>query len=152
MKPMPEIRQPDVSEIGDLARLDDAIFGDHGYNQLTLRQFYDLAGPLLVVANEGGQLIGYGLALPSATPGEGWFMALGVDAQHRKQGLGRQIAAVVTERATAHGLATLRLTVEPTNHAAIALYERLGFQRESTLDQYFGPGEPRLVMCRHGQQ
>lgn len=145
---MPEIRQPDVSEIGALARLDDAIFGEHGYSQLTFRQFYDLAGPLLVVAVDYGRLVGYGLVLPSATPDEGWFMALGIDAQYRKQGLGRRLAVAVMEQAASHGIQTLRLTVEPTNCAAITLYESLGFVRESILDDYFGPNEPRIVMCR----
>jgi ribosomal-protein-alanine N-acetyltransferase len=38
------------------------------------------------------------------------------------------------------------LVTHPDNTKAINLYESLGFKIESTIENYFGDGEPRIVM------
>jgi ribosomal protein S18 acetylase RimI-like enzyme len=41
----------------------------------------------------------------------------------------------------------VRLTVEPTNAAAITLYRTLGFSTDGRVHRgYLGPGEDRLIM------
>ena len=148
---MAEIRRPTVREITELARLDREVFGEHSYAPISMRQFYDLAGPLLLVAVDGEALLGYGLALPSAVNGEGWFMALGVRAECRRTGVGKRLAERIIAEADQLGIVVLRLTVEPTNQAAIALYATLGFETENIVTEYFGHGENRQVMCRQGR-
>jgi len=41
----------------------------------------------------------------------------------------------------------LSLVVHPDN-LAVKLYESFGFKRESLVENYFGDGEPRLVMVK----
>ena len=90
---MVEYRQPAACEVEDLARLDHEIFGKRSYNLMSMRQFYDLAGPLLIVAVDGPLLVGYALILPSFVNDEGWFMALGVQADYRRSGIGDALAS-----------------------------------------------------------
>jgi [ribosomal protein S18]-alanine N-acetyltransferase len=140
------IRRPQLSELSELASLDREIFGDLAYNLLTLRQFYDLAGSLLVVAAADNRLVGYALVLPSAVRREGWFMALGVRASHRRRSLGRSLSKTVLYEAKCAGMTSVRLTVEGGNGAARNLYSDLGFISEGNESDYFGPGQDRIVM------
>lgn len=42
----------------------------------------------------------------------------------------------------------IELVVHPHNNPAISLYLSLGFKIESWRDNYFGDGEPRLVLVK----
>jgi ribosomal protein S18 acetylase RimI-like enzyme len=42
----------------------------------------------------------------------------------------------------------LDLVVHPDNIGAIKLYNSLGFETESLKENYFGDGEPRLIMIK----
>jgi ribosomal protein S18 acetylase RimI-like enzyme len=145
---MLEIRRPTVNELVALAQLDREVFGDHSYSYISIRQFYDLAGPLLVAAFMDSALVGYGLALPSHISGEGWFMALGVRADCRGAGIGAAISDAVIRQASQSSIELLRLTVEPSNESAISLYQKAGFETEAVVVDYFGHGEDRNIMRR----
>jgi ribosomal protein S18 acetylase RimI-like enzyme len=75
-------------------------------------------------------------------------MALGVQADCRRSGIGDALASRAVSDAEKPGIVTLRLTVEPTNHGAIALYKRRGFEPQEVTIDYFGRGEDRQVMRR----
>ncbi|MEN3357680.1 MAG: [ribosomal protein S18]-alanine N-acetyltransferase [Mycobacteriales bacterium] len=143
-----EIRVPAASEVDELAALDYGIFGEPGYSVISLRQFFDLAGPLLKVAVHGG-LIGYSLVLPSYDGVSGWFLACGVRADWRGRGVGRALTVAALDGADATAVRTLRLTVLPDNHAAVGLYRSLGFTDDGMAADYYGAGADRLVMLRH---
>ncbi|GGQ67147.1 GNAT family N-acetyltransferase [Couchioplanes azureus] len=145
---MIEVRRPAEHEIADLAQMDYEIFGEHSYAQITMRQFYDLAGPLLNVATDSSKLVGYSLILPTFASNEGWFLALGVRETYRRSGIGRVLSRRALEEADRLSISTLRLTVEPGNNAAIALYAALGFQTEGITADYFGEREDRQIMRR----
>lgn len=145
---MMQIRSPYASEMNDLAGLDHSIYGVQSYSSLTLRQFMDVAGPLLAVAVDDSGILGYSLVLPSAVSGEGWFIALGIRVDRRREGVGRTLAVSAMGSAVEHGLHVLRLTVAPANLAALSLYKGLGFTIESRVDGYFGADEDRIILRR----
>ncbi|HVQ95321.1 MAG TPA: GNAT family N-acetyltransferase [Mycobacteriales bacterium] len=142
------IRVPLAGEIDELVALDYGIFGEPGYSVISLRQFFDLAGPLLQVAVHDG-LVGYSLVLPSYDGVSGWFLACGVRSDWRGRGIGRALAVAALAATDASPVRTLRLTVEPANRAAIGLYESLGFVDDGMAADYFGAGGDRMVMRRH---
>jgi ribosomal protein S18 acetylase RimI-like enzyme len=45
-----------------------------------------------------------------------------------------------------HGSPSIDFAVHPDNHAARALYASLGFAPTETRENFFGDGEPRLIM------
>ena len=142
------VRVPDAAEIDELVALDFGIFGAPGYSVISIRQFFDLAGPLLKVAADDGGLVGYSLVLPSYRGTSGWFMSLGVRADCRGRGVGRSLTRAVLDEADATALRELRLTVLPDNTGAIRLYESLGFVSAGVAADFFGRGGGRLVMVR----
>jgi [ribosomal protein S18]-alanine N-acetyltransferase len=145
---------PRPARIGDLAALaalDGGVFGAEAYPPFFFRQALDVFGPLLLVAEaEGGGVAGYTLGAIAAGSAEGWVLSLAVAPAHRSRGLARALTEAVLARLEAAGAARVLLTVDPENRPAIALYERLGFAAVGGEDDYFGPGERRLVMARGG--
>jgi RimJ/RimL family protein N-acetyltransferase len=90
---------------------------------------------ILLVAEIGGQPVGqldlhlarYGVADLGMVVAAGW----------RGRGIGAALLAEGIERARAAGAHKLALQVWPHNQAAIALYERFGFQREGYLQSHY---------------
>jgi ribosomal protein S18 acetylase RimI-like enzyme len=65
----------------------------------------------------------------SARVEESWFLdALGVNPDHRRQGIGRGLIEAVQSRALAQGYRQLSLIVFADNNPALALYTALGFR------------------------
>ena len=58
------------------------------------------------------------------------MLGIGLLAEHRGKGLGERLARAALDAARAIGIERVELGVYATNERAIALYERLGFERE----------------------
>jgi ribosomal protein S18 acetylase RimI-like enzyme len=67
-----------------------------------------------------------------------------VDPFYRRQGIAR--AAMVFLLGKCRKLNRVKLVVHPENEPALRLYSALGFRTESRKENYFGDGEPRLVL------
>ncbi|WP_030543026.1 GNAT family N-acetyltransferase [Streptomyces albus] len=147
----PENRPPWVRTITEedlppLSRLDEAVFAEHAYPYFVLRQLYDLHGDQLLVLDDGDALVGYVLVGTQSDKSRSWILGLGIDRRSRGRGFGRQLMAEALRRLRAAGVREVRLTVEPANTAAVELYESMGFTRLDHHENYFGPGDARLVM------
>jgi RimJ/RimL family protein N-acetyltransferase len=84
------------------------------------------------VAEADGELVGR-LSLARDTHPASFHVAdlgLMVAAEHRRRGIGTALLAAAVGWARAVGVEKLELHVFPHNEAAIALYERFGFERE----------------------
>jgi ribosomal protein S18 acetylase RimI-like enzyme len=90
---------------------------------------------VMLVAEAGGELVGqldlrlarYGVADLGMLVAPGW----------RRRGVGSALMAEAIARARAAGAHKLVLQVWPHNTAALALYERFGFQREGYLRRHY---------------
>ena len=60
------------------------------------------------------------------------LLGIGVVAEHRKNGIGRELLAHTINHAKEVGLKRLELEVFANNSTAIALYKQLGFEHEGT--------------------
>lgn len=58
-------------------------------------------------------------------------LGMGVHPGYRRQGLGSRLLAACIEKAWSKGLTRIVLEARSDNHAAIALYEKLGFRHEA---------------------
>ncbi|WP_369031260.1 MULTISPECIES: GNAT family N-acetyltransferase [Streptomyces] len=143
------MRSATEQDLPDLERLDTEIFTDFAYPFFVLRQLFDVHGPDLLVLDDGTELLGYALAGTSPDKKQGWILGLGVDARLRGHGLGRRLMAAVLDQLRAEGVVEAKLTVDPENSAAIALYGSCGFEQIDERKDYFGPGEHRLIMTLH---
>jgi RimJ/RimL family protein N-acetyltransferase len=90
---------------------------------------------VMLVAEAGGELVGelgllvagYGVADLGMLVAEGW----------RRRGVGSALLRAGIDRARQAGAHKVALQVWPHNHAAIALYERFGFQVEGRLRRHY---------------
>jgi ribosomal protein S18 acetylase RimI-like enzyme len=69
---------------------------------------------------------------------------LAVDRAYRGQGVARSIMLFILEKCKE--APRVDLVTHPENNHALQLYTSLGFKVESRKENYFGDGEPRLVL------
>lgn len=142
-----KIRTASKEDLAGVYRLEGNAFGDHGYPDFFLRQAWDLWPGSLLVAEEKSELLGYVLAGRGEAATEGWILSLAVAPAARGQGLGRQLLRAAVNALEGQGCRRIKLTVLPDN-PALHLYQSLGFAEAGREEDYFGPGEPRLVMVK----
>ncbi|OXY81945.1 GNAT family N-acetyltransferase [Oceanimonas doudoroffii] len=141
------IRPASRADLAAVHGLECAAFGEHGYPDFFLRQAWDLWPGSLLVAESEHELLGYALAGRGEVANEGWILSLAVTPAARGRGLGRQLLQVAVTALESQGCKRIKLTVLPDN-PALHLYQSLGFAEAGREEDYFGPGEPRLVMVR----
>lgn len=73
-----------------------------------------------------------------------YISGLVISPQFQGQGIGREIIARILDEIK--DAKRIDLVTHPDNAAALALYESLGFIIESRVENYYGDGEPRLVL------
>lgn len=144
------IRTAVKTDLLDIFRLEQAMFGTHSYPDFFFRQALDLWPELLLVAkNDQGKVIGYGLAGMSSEQEQAWILSLAVADGHRGQGMGMGLLQRLIGTLEKAGRRHIRLTVHPDNPAR-HLYYAQGFEQVTAEVDYFGPGESRLVLLRQG--
>jgi len=82
-----------------------------------------------------GVIHGYGVM--SAAAGEAHILNLCVRPESQGQGLGRKIMTHFIALARRHGVDTLLLEVRPSNLAALALYQDMGFNEVGVRKNYY---------------
>lgn len=143
------IRAAEKSDLDAVWEVERGVFGSDLYPRFFFRQALDLWGGLLrVAAPPSGALAGYVLAAPSWRPGEAWILSAAVRGEHRGRGVGARLTRDVLGVLAASGAREVLLTVDRDNRRARGLYEKLGFRVEGEEADYFGPGEPRVLMRR----
>ncbi len=104
------------------------------------RELLGKPGTILLLADTGDELAGYGLAYVMPAAGSwtadtwqtgaqlGEIESLGVLPAYRGQGIGSRLLGELISQLAADGVHDLVLGVLPGNTAAIRLYQRFGFQ------------------------
>ncbi len=82
---------------------------------------------LVEPAYDGDELLGF-----AATRRDGYILFLAVDPEHRRRGFGRRLVAAVAED---HNSVTCH--ARASNDAALDFYERLGFEIQRRVDNYY---------------
>lgn len=102
---------------------------------------------VLVAESDDGEIVGRLSLSRDAHPASVHVADLGlmVDARYRRRGIGRALLAAAVEWARTNGVRKLELHVFPHNQAAIALYERFGFEREGYRKQHYLRSNGRYV-------
>lgn len=74
-----------------------------------------------------------------------YISGLVIKPEFQKQGMAKQAMILLFEKLK--NFKHLSLAVHPDNHA-VKLYESFGFVVKSRKENYFGDGEPRLIMVK----
>ncbi len=102
-------------------------------------------GSIFLVAKLDGRVAGYFLALH--TLDEGQIVAVAVEENHRRKGVGGQLLYAAAHEGLRRGVAAFYLEVRSGNHAAISLYEKAGFHRDGIRRGFYSrPREDAVLM------
>jgi len=132
----------DVAAVGVIERASYAFPWSEGIFRDCLR-----VGYLCRVAELDGAVVGYGVAALGA--GEAHILNLCVSPQLRGRHVGRQMLALLIERARQAGMGDAFLEVRPSNPLALALYQSVGFVQIGRRKGYYqaeGGREDALVL------
>lgn len=81
---------------------------------------------------------------------EGHINNLAVRPESRRRGIASRLAEALIQAALTREMIGLTLEVRTSNHAAIALYEKLGFVREGIRKNYYShPTEDGIIMWKY---
>jgi putative acetyltransferase len=132
-------RQPEVEELLRLS--DEFAFALYPADSCYLLDVGELETPgvTVFVARTDGRALGMAALVVDqrATP-RAELKRMFVHPDARGQGLARGLLSAVEQAAAAAGVAELRLETGPLQHAAIALYERSGYERIPNFGPYVG--------------
>ena len=100
----------------------------------------------LVASNSEDQIVGYAAVLVVAPGVEADVLTVGVLPEYLRQGIATHFMAELEKWSLSKQAPAMMLEVGTENTAAIKLYEKLGYQKISTREGYYGPGLDAFVM------
>ena len=102
----------------------------------------------LLVAQHENQVVGYASLMLGIGPQATWMTDLAVMRRLRRQGVGSALVLAGLEWARQHGSQRLILEMQPKNHPAISLAQKLGFDFCGYLDRYYPNHDIALFFSR----
>jgi len=100
----------------------------------------------LVATNDADQIVGYAAVLVVAPGVEADVLTVAVLPEYARQGIATHFMAELEKWALSKQAPAMMLEVGVENTGAIALYEKLGYQKISTRADYYGPDLDAFVM------
>jgi aminoglycoside 6'-N-acetyltransferase I len=124
-----EVRRVGASDAAVLTRIADDVF-DYAVSPAVLAEYLAAPGHYLVVALDGGEVVGQAAAMlhrhPDERPQELYVDELGVAPSHRRRGIARVLLDELFALARELGCREAWVGTEHDNVAATALYESRG--------------------------
>lgn len=143
---MPEIRKIEPDDFKHLLVIESESF-DSGYSPYFIKMIPILYCNTSFIAVKGRGAQGYGMAaIEQGNPRRAWLLSLAVRPKYRGAGLGEKLITHILKSLAAAKVSDVLLTVTPNNTKAVDLYQRLGFATVKLLQDFYGPGEDRLLM------
>lgn len=145
-KPFVQLKEATVADIPILLGLEKAVSGTNIYSpMLDEGEWQEELGKshVFLVENESG-IIG-NVSYEQKENDHAYISGLVIDPHFQGRGIGRQVLTQLLERLK--DAKRIDLVTHPDNHAALHLYQSLGFAVESRKENYYGDGEPRLVLA-----
>lgn len=136
----------DRSHLAGVAELERMYFSAPWNEAMLEEELYNDTASFIVAEGEDGQVLGY--AGLHVILDEGYIDNVAVRPTCRRQGIADRLLDVFCRFGQAN-LAFLTLEVRPSNTAAVALYEKHGFQEAGRRKDYYeNPREDALLLTR----
>lgn len=136
----------DRSHLAGVAELERLCFSAPWNEAMLEEELYNDTASFIVAEGEDGQVLGY--AGLHVILDEGYIDNVAVRPTCRRQGIADRLLDVFCRFGQAN-LAFLTLEVRPSNTAAVALYEKHGFQEAGRRKDYYeDPREDALLLTR----
>ena len=103
---------------------------------------------MFFVAEKNGQVVGY-IGMHTVLD-ECYIANIAVLPEHRRQGIGDMLLSFAGQRAKEKGCSFISLEVRVSNHSAIALYEKHGYEKQGERKNFYRePTENALIMTKY---
>lgn len=137
-----------ADHLDELERLERICFSRPWSKRMLGEELENQCAAFLVAEDESGKVLGYAGLLVMMD--EGYITNVAVFPEYRRLGVAAKIIEVYMNFAQANQLAFLTLEVRPSNAAAIALYQRFGFEEVGRRKNYYDlPKEDALILTRY---
>jgi ribosomal-protein-alanine N-acetyltransferase len=146
---MPElkIRPAEEKDIEGIAKLEAATFKRHWSTEAVYKDVLENNKSIYLIAEIDGDVIGYLAAWHIV--GECQILNLAVIPELRRRGLGSTLLELFLNAIDKVGIKECGLEVRKSNEAAIALYEKFGFKKDSVRTEYYTDEcEDAIIMWR----
>jgi [ribosomal protein S18]-alanine N-acetyltransferase len=143
MRPV-AIRHANLGDLEAIENLERKAFSSDRLSRRSLRAFVTAPHRPVILAFDDAGLAGYALIMLPKGRRVARLYSIAVDPSRARRGVGRTLIAAAQTYALELGRKTLRLEVREDNHAAMALYERLGYRRFGRHERYYADGAPAM--------
>jgi ribosomal-protein-alanine N-acetyltransferase len=140
------IRRFKLTDLGRVYEIECKSFKDP-YHVLFLLNLYELYHDTFYVAEKNGIVVGYVISRKVNTSGH--ILAIAVDPNHRRQGIGSILMEVVTDKLRREGAEEIWLEVRVSNTGAIQFYKKLGFEKKGYIPHYYSDGEDAIILKKY---
>lgn len=114
------------------------------YSFFTLQTLFWFNKEYFYVAEVNGKLVGY--IIGDVRGNHGHVVSIAVDAQHRREGVGKCLMKVLIKKFKEMNIKTVRLEVAVSNTDAQLFYKKMGFMTISCIKNYYSNGEDAFLM------
>lgn len=142
--PEPAIRPARADDLDALVALEAACFATDRISRRSFQHFLKVDSAQILVAEEGGTLVGSAVLLYRAGTGLTRLYSLAVDPRCRGRSLGRHLLTAAEHASLHHNRIVLRLEVREDNAAACALYRKAGYRPCGRVPDYYADGATAL--------
>lgn len=139
-----QLRPAVPADLDALNRLENDCFSGDRISPRSMRRFLKRSSPIFRVAEQQGELLGYGLLLCHRGTSLARLYSLAVSPRAQGQGLGRQLLDALESAAEAAERRFIRLEVRTDNAAAIRLYQNGGYKIIGRRRGYYEDGGDAL--------
>ena len=145
-----DIRHAKPSDYGRVIGLVNVWWGGREMAPMLPKLFFiHFEGTSFVAEDEEGELVGFVIGFLSQTSDdEAYIHFVGVDPEHRGEGLGHALYERFFEEVRTSGRSVVRCVTSPVNDRSVAFHESLGFEVERVVEDYDGPGEDRVLLVK----
>lgn len=138
-----EILPASILDLNALRKLEKDSFDRDAWPMIDLIAVLTFSNVIRLKAVEDYRMIGFVAGDPRPADGWGWIATIAVDPHFRRRGVATALLHACEEQL---GVPRSRLTVRPSNHGAVSLYQREGYAPIDIWQAYYSDGEDAMVM------
>lgn len=138
-----EILPAGILDLNALRKLERACFDKDAWSLFDLIAVLSWGDVIRLKAVDNGNMIGFVAGDTRPSQGAAWIATIAVDPRFQRRGVGRALLLACEARVNSPNM---KLTVRPSNHGAIAMYEKEGYRTVDIWKKYYNDGEDGLVM------
>lgn len=138
------IRLAESSDLVAISSIEDDSFQEPYPPFLIERLLHESRQSFFVSTIRSGKVIGY--CVSTVNERSAHLLSIAVLRRYRRKGIGRALLQALLTNLEAHDVDQVQLEVKVHNEEAIALYIKLGFARDTIIENYYPDGSAALKM------